>query len=200
VAPIVVAIAFLACGAITLLSMGRGRAGSGPIPGDSDVLSVTASLPGGNWDPGPVAEFQIPTKYVPRLLAAFRPPVRIKRPSTWDWDGQAMATLRIRSRDNRETVATVYFTGKTSVAFLINDAAYARGGHYRPTSLAFDPKQGRQPEFDMYVCEAMVVAKIIHDLHEDLRRGENLEALEEGFATLEKSAGELPPDVILPRE
>jgi len=163
------------------------------FPEDSDIVNVTASLSGEGFSNEPVPEFTVPPKYLPQLLAAFRPAWRENYPAFFD--EPPMGELKFALRDGGKAVVKFGFSGKNPLCYNFAGVRCIRGGLRKP--IAVHPV-GEDNNFDVYIAECVAVVGVIREIHQELVTGEKSQSLVEGFASLERSAGLRPPEILKP--
>ncbi|MBI3410837.1 MAG: hypothetical protein HY040_21075 [Planctomycetes bacterium] len=151
------------------------------LPADEEVEFVTAELfsnPNLQTSPA-VPEFQVPSKYVPRILRAFRPAKR--RFDLGLNDYFALGRLTIKTRSEKAISVTFYFGGHNPLAFKLDEFECMRFGNYSPALAGLETS---------HIDEGSQLGRALRLISEGAK-GQN--ALENTFQWLEISAGLRPP-------
>jgi hypothetical protein len=104
-------------------------------PEPSEVERVTAVVSGSVSNQPDLAEFEVPSEFVPELLQVLSPPEYHKHPDKYT---QEVGRLRVVCRDGRVAEVGLVFYGKAPVLFTLDGVSCMRGGPYKDLAPGHD--------------------------------------------------------------
>jgi hypothetical protein len=156
------------------------------LPDEGDVSTMTASINDLRdvLSIEPIKEFEIPSKFVPCILAAFRPAKKYN----YDPDHKAypsIGIIRIQTKDGLSVSIEFVEAGQSPMRFSVNECQCTRGGEFGPVEISSQ----RQDHLD----EALELYCVIRAIHEEILAGRESKELKTRLERLRMSRGELPP-------
>jgi hypothetical protein len=131
-----------------------------------------------------IAEFQIPNRYVPLILAAFRPA------EVWDYGSFSeqdltFGRLIITTRQGQRTTVTFCDGGKCPLCFSVDGVRCVRRGLFKPITVGNG--------IESFADEGWLLYRTLQSIHEVMTKGHGQAKLQEEIEDLERSRGERPP-------
>jgi hypothetical protein len=156
------------------------------LPDEGDVSTMTASINDlrDALSIEPIEEFEIPSNYVPYILAAFSPAKR------YNYDPHhkaypSIGTIRILTKDGLSVSIVFVEAGQSPMRFSVNECQCTRGGAFGPVEISSQRQD--------YLDEALELYCVIKAIHEEVSTRRESEWLKTRLERLKTSRGELPP-------
>jgi hypothetical protein len=154
------------------------------LPRDDDIVTLKATLFKSPWTSGPVAEFAIPPRYIPKIMAAFR----TAEPEEYKiLEGDPLGRLLLTTKGGGTVEIELFFYGKAPTHFSVNGVLCVRRGDFKPAIIV-----GENDE--VFIPEGSALAEVIGEIHAECKFGTANERLKQCLDYLEMSRGERLPE------
>jgi hypothetical protein len=156
------------------------------LPDDAAVANVTADMFASDLG-DPIPPFAVPSEYVPRVLAAFRPAEEytgkyLPPPDVW------FGRVTVQATDGRILTLEIPWAWKEPLIFRSGETWYIRGGPFVP-----DRVFGSRVEDQWYTSENFALAEALREMGKEQPEGRKRPRIVYHLDKIERSAGRRPP-------